>query len=142
MRPWTEADVMAAKARMKGKGGCVGPLMECPPAPPLPPKPSKYHAVLTECDGIKFQSKKEAAYYRELMCRVQAGEVQYFLRQVPFHLKGKTRTGRPIKYVVDFMECMKDGTVRYVDVKGFKNQVYLLKRGMVEASYPVRIEEV
>jgi hypothetical protein len=99
------------------------------------PKPSKYHAVLTEVDNIKFQSKKEAKYYRELLCRVHAGEVKYFLRQVPFRLKGG------VKYVVDFMEVWVDGSIHFVDVKGCKTEMYRVKKRLTEAEYPVRIEE-
>lgn len=113
-----------------------------PMGPALPPKPSKYHAIMEECQGIKFQSKKEARYFRELQARVYAGEVLYFLRQVPFDLAGLTSRGMPIKYRVDFMEIMKDGSIRYIDVKGFRSPVYKLKRRMVEASYPVKIVEV
>ena len=102
---------------------------------PAPPKPSKYHAVMTECDGIKFQSKKEARYYRELQARVHMGEVKYFLRQVPFRLQGG------VKYVVDFMEVWTDGSIHFVDVKGCRTAMYKMKRKMVEAAYPVRIME-
>jgi hypothetical protein len=102
---------------------------------PLPAKPSKYHAVMEECDNIKFQSKKEAKYYRELLCRVHAGEVKYFLRQVPFELIGG------IKYRIDFMEVWNDGSIHWIDVKGFKTQTYRMKRRMVEASYPIKIIE-
>lgn len=108
---------------------------------PPAPKPSKYHAIMEECQGIKFQSKKEARYFRELKARVSMGEVRYFLRQVPFDLAGVTDRGTPIRYRVDFMEILKDGSIRYIDVKGFRSQVYKLKRRMVEAAYPVRIEE-
>lgn len=101
----------------------------------LPPKPSKYHSVLTEVQGIKFQSKKEARYFQELQARVHLGEVKYFLRQVPFHLQGG------VKYVVDFMEVWTNGQIHYVDVKGFKTETYRIKRRLVEASYPVKIEE-
>lgn len=103
---------------------------------PEPPKPSKYHNLLEVCDGIKFQSKKEAKYYRELLLRVHAKEVRYFLRQVPFHLKGG------VKYIVDFMEVMADGGIRYVDVKGMRTEKYKLKRRLVEAEYPIKIIEV
>jgi hypothetical protein len=101
-----------------------------------PPPPSKYHSVMEECDSIKFQSKKEARYYRELKARVHLGDVRYFLRQVPFDLVGG------VKYRIDFMEVLRDGSIRYVDVKGFKTQTYKMKRRMVEASYPVKITEV
>ncbi len=47
-----------------------------------------------------------------------------------------------MKYRVDFMEVMKDGSIRYVDVKGFLTETYKSKRKQVEALYPVIIEEV
>lgn len=98
-------------------------------------KTPKFHAVLTECAGIKFQSKKEARYYQELKARVHLGEVKYFLRQVPFDLPGG------VKYRVDFMEVWTNGSIHYVDVKGFRTPTYKMKRKMVESLYPVRIEE-
>jgi len=70
-----------------------------------------------------------------LQARVFAGEVKYFLRQVPFDLVGG------VKYRVDFMEVWADGSIHWIDVKGFKTQTYRMKRRMVEASYPVRIIE-
>ena len=105
------------------------------PVLPAPAKPSKYHAIIEECDGIKFQSKKEARYYRELKARVFAGEVRYFLRQVPFDIFG-------VKYRVDFMEVWTDGSIHFIDVKGFRTETYRIKRKMVETCYPIKIEEV
>ena len=107
-------------------------LVMAPPAP----RPSKYRSIMEECQGIKFQSKKEARYFRELKARVFAGEVLYFLRQVPFDLVGG------VKYRIDFMEVWNDGSIHWVDVKGFKTQTYKMKRRMVEASYPIKIIEV
>lgn len=100
------------------------------------PKQSKYHSVITEAMGIKFHSKKEARYYLELVCRQKAGEIIYFLTQVPLRLPGNT------KYVVDFVEFHKDGSVRYVDVKGCVTPMFTMKRKQVEAIYPIRIEVV
>jgi len=102
-------------------------------SPAVPQRPSKYHAVMEECDGIRFQSKKEARYYRELKARVFAGEVAYFLRQVPFELVGGVR------YRVDFMEVWTDGSIHYIDTKGFRTQTYRMKRRMVEATYPIKM---
>ncbi len=102
---------------------------------PMPPKPSKYGSVMEDCQGIKFQSKREAKYFRELQARQYAGEVSYFLRQVPFFLVGGVR------YRIDFMEVWKDGSIHWVDVKGFRTQTYKMKRRMVEASYPIKIIE-
>jgi hypothetical protein len=94
----------------------------------------KYHATRTECDGIKFDSKKEAAYYGKLKMLKQAGEVLFFLRQVPFHLPGG------VTYRVDFQEFHADGTIRFVDVKGMQTPEFKAKKKMVEALYPVEIE--
>jgi hypothetical protein len=105
------------------------------PQPAPAPKPSKYSSIMEQCDNIKFQSKREAKYYRELKARMFAGEVSYFLRQVPFDLVGG------IRYRIDFMEVWKDGSIHWVDVKGFRTQTYKMKRRMVEASYPIKIIE-
>lgn len=96
----------------------------------------KYNAVRVEHDGIKFDSKKEARYYDTLKMLVKAGDVIFFLRQVPFHLPGG------VKMIIDFQEFRADGTVRFVDVKGFKTKTYIKNKKMVEALYPVVIEEV
>lgn len=96
----------------------------------------KFHAVVTECDNIKFSSKKEARYYQTLKLRQQAGEVVFFLRQVPIHLPGG------VKLVVDFQEFHADGTVRFVDTKGVETESFKAKRRMVEALYPFKIETV
>lgn len=95
---------------------------------------NKYNAVPTEVDGIRFDSKAEANYYRKLKLRVQAGEVHYFLRQVPIHLPGG------VKYVCDFVEFRADGTHHYVDVKGVITPQFRDKKKLVEALYPIVIE--
>lgn len=96
----------------------------------------KYGARATSVNGFKFHSKKEARYYQELLLRQKAGEVIFFLRQVPFHLACGTI------YRIDFAEYRADGTVHFIDVKGFKTQEYKLKKKMVEHEYPIEIEEV
>lgn len=95
----------------------------------------KFHARRVELDGISFDSKREAGYYLELKLRVSAGEVLFFLRQVPFDLPGNVR------YRTDFMEFHSDGTVHFVDVKGVRTKGYIMKKKQVEALYPVEIEE-
>ena len=96
----------------------------------------KFNAVKTELDGINFDSKTEAKYYTELKFRMKAGEVIFFLRQVPFDLPGK------VKYRIDFQEFHSDGTIHFIDVKGKKTDIYIAKKKIVEALYPIEIEEV
>jgi hypothetical protein len=87
-------------------------------------------------DGLKFPSKKEGAYYLSLKERVKSGEVLFFLMQSPFHLPGG------IKYIVDFVEFHSDGTVHFVDVKGYETDKFKLKKRLVEGTYPIEIEVV
>lgn len=94
----------------------------------------KFGARPTEVDGIRFDSKKEARYFQKLRIREAAGEVLFFLRQVPFHLPGGVR------YVVDFQEFHADGTVHFVDVKGMETPEFRAKKKQVEALFPITIE--
>lgn len=96
----------------------------------------KFNAVAVEHDGIRFDSKAEGRYYMDLKLRKLAGEVVFFLRQVPFHLPGGT------SYRVDFQEFHTDGTVHFVDVKGMVTKEFTKAKKQVEALYPVEIEVV
>ena len=97
----------------------------------------KFHSNPCESsDGKKFQSKKERNYYQKLLLAQKAGELIFFLRQIPFDLPGNT------KYRADFIEFWKDGSVDITDVKGFKTDTYKLKKKQVEALYPIKIKEV
>lgn len=96
----------------------------------------KFKAISTIYDGIKFPSKKEQKRYQQLRLLEQSGDLLFFLRQVPFHLTGN------IKYVCDFMCFWKDGTVTIEDVKGFKTDMYKVKKKLVEATYPIEIIEI
>lgn len=94
----------------------------------------KYSAKAVEVDGMRFDSKKEAKRYVDLTRLRAAGVVSHFLRQVPFHLPGKTR------FVCDFVVFWSDGRVTYEDVKGIQTETFRLKKRQVEELYPVEIE--
>ena len=96
----------------------------------------KFKNIITEADGWKFMSKKEAKFYGELKLKQAAGEVLFFLRQVPIHLVGGVR------YVVDFLVFYGSGDCKFIDVKGMKTAMYIVKKKLVEAQYPITIEEV
>jgi len=95
----------------------------------------KYHAVSTKKDGKNFDSKMEGRYYEQLKLRQLAGDVIFFLRQVPFDLPG-------MKYVADFQVFLSDGTVEFIDVKGMDTPMSKAKRKAVEEIYPVTIKIV
>lgn len=106
------------------------------PAPQDPPKRSKYGAVPTVVDGIRFDSKLEARYYEQLKLRRAAGEVLFWLRQVPFHLPGR------VTYRVDFQVHLADNSVEWVDCKGVETKEFRIKIKQVHALYPIRVQLV
>ena len=95
----------------------------------------KWGNIITERDGMKFHSKKEAKYYDMLKTAHEGGYVSFFLRQCPFHLPGG------VKYVADFLVFYSDGTAQVIDVKGKRTPAYKRNKKLVEALYPVEIEE-
>ena len=105
-------------------------------------KKHKYNAVRCETkNGIKFPSKLEREYYNRLIEAQKKEKIDFFLRQVPFHLTGN------IKYIVDFVIFYVwsgiDGTdIEFVDVKGKMTPMSILKIKQVEDLYPIKIKIV
>lgn len=104
-------------------------------------KRSKYGSVKTEIDGFVFDSKREAARYSELKLLQAAGEIADLSMQVKYHC---SVNGKPIcTYIADFEYFTTADLKRHTeDVKGYKTDVYRLKKKLVEAIYNIEIEEV
>lgn len=102
------------------------------------PKKAKHKFLAKPCeyDEKKFPSMLERDYYKELVNRQKAGDVVFFLRQVPFDLRGG------VKYVVDFQVFLADGTVEFVDTKGRDTPMSTAKIKIVESLYPIEIKIV
>lgn len=101
---------------------------------------NKYNAIKTVVDGIKFDSRKEAARYQELKILRRAGEIRdlelqpRFLLQDKFKLDGVTH--RKIEYVADFKYWdNKEKKWIIEDVKGVRTQVYLIKKKLFLKRY-------
>ena len=101
----------------------------------------KYHAQPTIVDGIRFASRKEAARYRELRLLEQAGKIQDLRLQVPFVLLPKSQYGRAVKYIADFVYIENDRQV-VEDAKGYRTDVYKLKRRLMAELLGIEIKEV
>lgn len=101
----------------------------------------KYHAQPTLVDGIRFASRKEAARYRELRLLEQAGKIQDLRLQVPFVLLPKSQYGRAVKYIADFVYIENDRQV-VEDAKGYRTDVYKLKRRIMAELLGIEIKEV
>jgi hypothetical protein len=102
----------------------------------------KYNASRTEVDGIFFDSKREAKRYGELKMLQKAGLISDLQLQVklPISINGQF----VFSYVVDFLYWDKEPEVpilTYEDCKGFKTDMYRLKKKCVEAQYRTKIKE-
>ena len=101
---------------------------------------NKYNASKVRFDGYVFDSKREAEYYSELKLRERAGEISNINVHPSFPIE---IMGRPIcKVVLDFVYTDKNGDDRYIDVKGMKTAISILKKKMCEAQYGIDIEWV
>lgn len=102
---------------------------------------SKYGAKKVSFDGIEFDSTKEARRYQDLVLMQKAGQIRELRRQVPFEV---TLNGVHIcKWIADFVyhentyECPRV----VEDCKGFKTDIYRLKKKLVEAKHGFKILE-
>ena len=103
-------------------------------------KQSKYHAVKTVLDDMKFDSKKEAKRYTQLKQMERSGLIKKLRLQVPFVLVDKSCYGCEIKYVADFV-YIENGIEIVEDVKGVKTPVYKLKKRLMAERYGIKIKE-
>ena len=108
---------------------------------------SKYYSKKIVIDGIKFDSKKEGEYYQKLKILEKKGLVKdlelqkEYILQDSFKINGKTR--RKIAYRADFSYVStEDGRLHVVDVKGFRTDLYKLKKKLFEYKYGIEIEEI
>lgn len=96
---------------------------------------AKYRNVKTN----GYDSKKESVRANELKLLEHAGHITHLEEQVVFELqpsfKCDGKTERAIKYIADFI-YYKDGDFVVEDVKGFKTDVYKIKRKMLLFKYP------
>lgn len=110
---------------------------------------SKYHAKRTTIDGITFASKKEANRYQQLKLLEKTGVIKDLQLQVPYVLIEKSKYGRAIKYIADFVyltnndsECFGVYSTKVVeDCKGFKTDIYKLKKRLMAEKYGIEIKE-
>ena len=108
-------------------------------------KRSKFGNIITNVDGIKFHSKKEAHRYAELKLLEKANEIQNLRLQVPYPCKVYRDEGGQIstvigKYIADFVYIL-NGEEVVEDVKGYRTDIYRWKKKHVEAQYGIQILE-
>lgn len=107
-------------------------------------KPEYYDPDLKQT--LKFDSNKELEYYLLLKDRLKRGEIFRLQRQVTINIQPPFTTPQgekinAINYKADFVYLDSQGVTHIVDVKGFKTDVYRLKKKLL-AYKGFYIEEV
>jgi hypothetical protein len=98
----------------------------------------KYRNIPTVAYGIKFDSKKEARRYGELLLLARAGKITNLSLQPSFIL---SVDGIKIcTYVGDF-KYTENGQFIVEDVKGIKTAVYQIKKKLMKAILKIDIRE-
>lgn len=120
----------------------------------------KYRNKKTTVDGIVFDSRKEAARYRELSMLWRAGVISDLELQKEFELipaqyetfprygkkgqrlkDGKRCLEKPVRYKADFV-YKENGSVIVEDTKGVKTKDYIIKRKLMLHIHNIKIKEV
>ena len=122
------------------------------------PKRSKYGAKKTTVNGVKFASAKEARRYQELLLLQRAGKIAGLDLQVKYEIisehrepdtigpRGGRKKGKIIEparyYIADFVYYDSETKALVVeDCKGYKTDVYRLKKALMLDRYGIRIKE-
>lgn len=96
---------------------------------------NKYHNKKCFYKDMTFGSKKERDYYVILEMMLKNKQITDLKTQVKFELqpsfKFKGKTIRSINYIADFT-YVKDGKLIIVDTKGYRTEVYKLKKKMMQ----------
>lgn len=106
------------------------------------PKRSKYGNKRVVVDGIRFDSKREAAYYGELKLREKASEVSAVELQCPFELVG------PDGLLITTYRCdfafwdHSEDRFRVIDVKGVETKEFRIKKRLMKSLKGIDVEVV
>lgn len=108
---------------------------------------NKYGNRKVVLDGKRFDSKKEAQRYQELITLQRSGWISGLECQKRFELipVQKDGDGKIIEnkcvYVADFC-YQQDGKTIVEDVKGVKTDVYIIKRKLMLYVHGIRVREI
>lgn len=108
---------------------------------------AKYHNKKVKYDGYTFDSIREKNYYIKLKLLEKAGKIKELELQKEYELqpsfKLNNKTSRKITYRADFTyKTTEDDKLHVIDVKGFRTDVYRLKKKLFEYKYKIEIEEI
>ena len=106
--------------------------------------------VITEVDGIKFDSKIEARRWQQLKVLESTGQIGNLRRQVKYVLIPAQRINgkvveRECSYVADFCYYRK-GELVVEDVKGYRRgasyNIFVIKRKLMLEKHGIQVKEI
>ena len=108
-------------------------------------KQNKYRNKITELDGIKFHSRKEAARYSQLKLYEKGKLIRDLRLQVPYQLIPPMRINdkhhRAIIYYADFVYFDTVNNKEVVeDVKGVMTDIFKIKYRLMKQIYDIEIK--
>lgn len=115
---------------------------------------NKYNNRKVTVNGIRFDSRKEANRYSDLVLLQRVGEIKNLQLQKKFVLipSQKDEHGKVIErecaYIADFVYRDKGGNEVVEDVKGYRDSassayaMYVIKRKLMLLNYGIRIKEI
>ena len=122
----------------------------------------KYGNRKTTIGGKEFDSKKESRRYQELQLLQRSGQIQNLQTQVKYVLipaqreasfevyksgpnKGRRKPGKLLEhecsYIADFC-YIRNGETVVEDAKGYRTEVYRIKKKLMLERYGIQIKEV
>lgn len=109
---------------------------------------NKYGNCKVVLDGKKFDSKKEAQRYQELIMLQRSGHIYELECQKRFELIPKQTDSegkcieRKCEYIADFAYKTQSGETVVEDAKGFRTPEYIIKRKLMLYVHGIRIREI
>ena len=108
---------------------------------------SKYGNRKVIYDGMVFDSRKEQIRYAELCLMERAGYIKCLRRQVKYVLipsqkRGKKVIERECSYYADFVYTdTRTGDTVVEDCKGYRTEVYRIKKKLMLERYGIEVTE-
>lgn len=102
----------------------------------------KYGTRKVEWKGRLYDSQHEADIAAKLQALENGGKIYELKYQVPIELIPGNTEHKAIVFRADFMYLDEDGRVHVLDAKGFKTDVYRLKKRIAGLLLGLTIEEV
>lgn len=90
---------------------------------------------------MTFDSKREGERYLFLRSEQLAGRISNLRCQVPFILIPAMGKERATKYIADFV-YEKNGEMVVEDSKGYRTEVYKIKKKLLRWRYGIEVKEV